>query len=343
MKRFAIFLMTILTFLSVYAQECPPEWVRYTFGGYFYDIQSDNNNRHLSEAEFKNYLLNIARASLAKQIKMSVHDSAEMNKAAIDGRTSIIYSSVTKFSTDLNMKLVETKSMYSPSTGEGYAIAYIDKDAAKNYYTNELTLLKNKITNYIELANSYIEAGFKKKAELELDKSMSLFNSVEESLFWLNIFGAQNIEINNWQRDFNLAEQEVKRQLAELKHATVIYLSCKAEIFGKPYPTLQNEVKGLLATDGCSFVNLPVKADWSIKITCSAEQHNVVKIGNVNSYLTYVNAHVIIEKTATSQRVYEDEISVKGGHNLGYEQAAKKAYNEMKEKLGKTIKEIISQ
>ncbi len=343
MKNFAFFLMTMLTFLSVYAQECPPEWVRYTYGGYFYDIQSDNNNRHLSEADFKNYLLNIARASLAKQIKMSVHDSAEMNKTAMDGRTSISYSSNTKFSTDLDMKIVETKSLYSPSTGKGYAIAYIDRDAAKKYYTNELTLVKNKIANSIELANSYIEAGFKKKAELELDKSLSLFNSADETLFWLNIFGAGNHEINEWQRNFNLAEQDVKRRLAELKHATVICLSCNADLFGKPYPALQNEVKGLLATDGCSFVNLPNKADWSIKITCTAEQHNVVKVGNVNSYIAYVNAHIVIEKAASSQRVYEDEVSVKGGHNLGYEQAAKKACNEIKVKLGNTIKEIISQ
>lgn len=343
MKRFVLSLITIFTFLSFYAQECPPEWVQYTYGGYFYDIQSDNNSRKLSEADFKNYLLNSARASLAKQIKMSVHDVAQMNKTAIDGISSITYSSNTRFSTDLNMKLVETKSMYSPSTGEGYAIAYIDKDAAKNYYTNELTLVKNKISNSIELADSYIEGGFKKKAELELNNSLKSFNSVDEPLFWLNIFGASQSEINDWQRSFNHAEQNIKRQLADLKHATVIYLSCNADLFGKLYPTLQNELKGKLAAKGCSFSNSPYNADWVITVNCSAREHSNVKAGNSNAYFTYIDAAISIDKTISSQRIYEDEVSVKGSHTFGYEEAAKAGYKNITKELSEIINKTIDQ
>lgn len=335
--------MTIWSFLSVNAQECPPEWVKYTYGGYFYDIQSDNNTRRFLEADFKNYLLNNARASLAKQIKMNVHDAAEMNKTAIDGRTSIIYSSNTTFSTDLNMKLVETKSIYYPSTGEGYAIAYIDKDAAKNYYTNELTLIKNKITNTIELADSYIESGFKKKAELELNKSLKLFNAVDEPLFWLNIFGAGQPEINDWQRSFNQAEQNVKRQLADLKHATVIYLSCNADLFGKSYPTLQNGLKGKLAAKGCSFTDSPDNADWVITVNCSAREYSNVKAGNSNAYFTYIDAAISIDKTMSSQRIYEDEISVKGSHTFGYQEAAKAGYKDIVTELSEIINKNIDQ
>lgn len=335
--------MTIFTFLSCYAQECPSEWVKYTYGGYFYDIQSDNNNRRLSEADFKNYLLNIARASLAKQIKMSVKDVAQMNKTAKDGKTSIEYSSNTRFSTDLNMKLVETKSMYSPSTGEGYAIAYIDKDAAKNYYTNELTLVKNKISNSIELADSYIEGGFKKKAELELNKSLKLFDSVDEPLFWLNIFGAAKSEINDWQRSFNSDERNVKRQLADLKHATAIYLSCNADIFGRSYPTLQNELMGQLAAKGCSFTDSPYNADWVITINCSAREHSNVKAGNSNAYFTYIDASITIDKTISQQRIYKDEVSFKGSHTFGYQEAAKAGYKDIVKELSQIINKIIDQ
>lgn len=329
--------------MSFYAQECPPEWVKYTYGGYFYDIQSDNNNRRLPEADFKNYLLNSARASLAKQIKMSVKDVAQMNKTAMDGKSSIKYSSNTTFSTDLNMKLVETKSMYSPSTGEGYAIAYIDKEAAKNYYTNELTLVRNKITNSIELADNYMAGGFKKKAELELNKSLKLFNLVDEPLFWLNIFGTDQSEINDWQQSFNSAEQNVKRQLVELKHATVIYLSCNADLFGKSYPTLQNELKGKLAAKGCSFTDSPDNADWVITVNCSAREHSNVRAGNSNAYFTYVDAAIYIDKTISSQRIYEDEISVKGSHTFGYQEAAKAGYKDITQELSEIINNTIDQ
>ncbi len=342
MKRIGAILLLLLTFLRVNAQECPPEWVMYTYGGYFYDIQSDNNNRNLSETDFKNYLLNIARTNLAKQIKVSVQDVAQLNKVSADGRTAINYASSTTFSTDVDMKLVETKTLYNPASRVGYAIAYVDRDAARNYYKNELALVYNKINNSVVLADNFVSAGFKSKAQAELEASLKHFGSVDESLFWMNIFGASQSELTEWQQRFNAAEQDIKRKLADLKHGTVIYLSCNANIFGKPYPTLQNELKGILAADGCSFSSSPENADWAIVITCTAREYSTVKIGNTNSYFSYVNAQVSIDKVHTSQRIYEDEISVKGGHTFGYPEAARAGCKELKKQIGKIIKENIA-
>lgn len=343
MTRIGALLLLLLTFLRVDAQECPPEWVKYTYGGYFYDIQSDNNNRNLSETDFKNYLLNIARVNLAKQIKVSVQDVAQLNKVSVDGRTAISYVSNTAFSTDVDMKLVETKTLYNSASREGYAIAYIDRDAARDYYKNELTLIHNKINNSVVLADNFVSAGFKSKAQTELETSLKHFASVDEPLFWMNIFGASQSELSEWQQRFNAAEREIKRKLADLKHATVIYLSCKANIFGKPYPTLQNELKGILAADGCSFTNNPANADWAITITCAAREYSNVKVGNTSSYFSYVNAQIAIDKVLTSQRIYEDEISVKGGHIFGYPEAAKAGCKELKQQIGEIIKENIAQ
>lgn len=343
MKRIGAVLILLVAFLSVKAQECPPEWVRYTYGGYFYDIQSDSNNRNLPETDFKNYLLNIARTNLAKQIQVSVRDVAELNKVSVDGHTAISYASSSTFSTDVDMKLVETKTLYNPASREGYAIAYIDRDAARNYYKNELTLVYNKINNSVALADNFVSAGFKSKAQTELETSLNHFESIDEPLFWMNIFGASQSELSEWQHRFNVAEQDIKRKLADLKHGTVIYLSCDADIFGKPYSTLQNELKGILAADGCSFTDNPSDADWAITITCAAREYSNVKIGNSNSYFSYVNAQIVIDKVITSQRIYEDEVSVKGGHTFGYPEAAKAGYKEIKQQIGEIIKEIIEQ
>lgn len=343
MKQFGIILLILTAFLRINAQECPPEWVKYTYGGYFYDIQSDHNNRNLSETDFKNYLLNNARANLAKQIKMSVHDSAELNKIAVDGRTSIRYSSNSEFSTDLNMKLVETKTLYNPNNHEGSAIAYIDRDAALKYYKNELILTYNKIKNSVKIAENYISTGFKSKAKSELELSLSCIAQVDELLFWMNIFGASQSELSDWNDKFNFAEQDAKSRLADLEHGTVIYLSCVAEIFGKPYPALQNELKGMLSKDGCSFTDNPKKADWTITITCNTREYSNVKVGNSNSYFSYVDAHIIIDKNITSQRIYEDEVSVKGGHTFGYSEAARAGYKDVSKKLGDIIIKCIKQ
>lgn len=341
MKRGLLFSLLICFSFGAFAQSYPPEWVKYTSGGYLADIQSDRNTRNLSDAEFRNYLLNLARTNLAKQVRMHIEEVADMKKIAVDGRTSIVYSSDTRFSTDLDLKLVETKTSYDSRSEEHYAIAYIDKDAARNYYKNALMIAANKIGNSIELARSYIAAGFKTKARQELENTSEFFVPVDESLFWMNIFGTPQDELNAWQGRFNAAEQNIKRMLADLKHGMVIYLSCTADIFGRAYPTLQNELKGILATDGCSFTDNPADADWAITVTCVAREYSNVKIGNSSSYFSYVDARIVIDKVVTSQRIYEDEISVKGGHTFGYDEAAKAGYKEIKQQLGKIIKENI--
>lgn len=343
MKQIWILFCWLWMAVSVKAQQCPPEWVKYSYGGYLYDIQSDDNNRNLSETDFKNYLLNVARTNLAKQIQVRVQDVAELHKSSVNGRTSINYLSSTNFSTDVNLKLVETKTVYNSMSRQGYAIAYINRDAARNFYKNELTLVYNKINKAIVVAENFVTTGFKTKAKTELEASLKHLESVEQSLFWMNVFGASQSDLIEWQERFNMAEQNIKQMLADLKHGTVICLLCNADVFGRPYSTLQNELKGVLATDGCSFTDNPENADWVITVTCNTREYSNVKVGNSNSYFSYVDAQIAIDKTITAQRIYEDEISVKGGHTFGYSEAAKTGYKEIKQEIGNIIKNNIKQ
>lgn len=112
MKRAYIILCSLWVFLSANAQQYPPEWTKYTLGGYMYDIQSDSNDKNLPETDFKDYLLNIARTNLAKQVQVRVQDAANLDKQSVNGRTTITYSASTNFSTNVNLKLVETKTAY---------------------------------------------------------------------------------------------------------------------------------------------------------------------------------------------------------------------------------------
>lgn len=354
--RNLIFLCLLCFGFGINAQQYPPEWVKYTSGGYMYDIQSDINSGNMSETKFKDNLLNIARTNLAKQIQVQVQDEAKLNKSSLNGKTSISYLSETRFSTDVNLKLVETKTSYNSTTKEGYAIAFIDRDAARNYYKNELMLVYNKIDNSVVLSENFIEVGFKAKAKSELESSLKHFASIDEPLLWMNIFGASQSELSEWTERFNAKEQSIKHTLANLKHSTTIYLSCSADIFGKPYSTLQNELKGVLADEGCSFTTNPTEADWVIKVNCTSRKHSSNKFQGMMAF-AYVNAHIIIEKVVTSQRIYENEISIKGGSANGmfgngenknnpdseYSIAAEDAYKKAKKEIGKIILKNIKQ
>lgn len=337
MRIVGLILAFVWTFLGLNAQNCPPEWVKYTYGGYLYDIQHDVKPLNLLESDFKNHLLNTARTNLARQIEVRVKDSAELNKMSVDGKTKVSYSSTTNFLTELDLKLVETRAIYNSNTYEGYAIAYVNKAAAVNFYKNELSIISNKISNHIELANNYEESGFKKKAQNELNKTLELFSKVEEPLFWINVFGAEQSDLNKLQEDFNFTEQLIVRRMAELEHSNVIYISCVADIFGKPYTTMVNSIKGELSKKGCSFTSDPQSADWVINIICSSREYSSVKTGSNNTFFAYIDAKITIDKISTSQRIYENEITMKGGHTSGFNGAAKVGYQDISIELSKII------
>lgn len=344
MKNLTAIIFLLSTFLRLNAQECPPEWVKFTFGEYIYNIESDANNRNIPEIEFKNTLLNIARSNLAKQIKINVQEVSKLDKTAINGRTAIRFSSSAEFATDVELKLVETRALYDAATRRAFAIAYIDRKRAQDFYSNELLLITNKIINHLESANNLIAGGEKRKAKSELEQALKLSESAENSICWMNLFGASQSEINEQIQSIALAEQNVRKLITSLEHHnTRIYLTCNAIILGEPYPTLQNELKGAISNKDCSFVKTPYNADWMIKISASISDKRTMSAGNSIHYFCYANAHIEITNMSTDQIILEDEISEKGGHTIGYTQAAKAAYKVIKQKLATIINQTIMQ
>ncbi len=337
MKKALIVSILLCVALCGAAQQYPPEWVNYTSGRFLSNIQTDYNSGNKSETDFKNYLLNTARAELAKQISMQVRDVAELDKTAVDGRASVIYRSSTTFRTDVSLKLLETKTYYDPYKKEGAAIAYIEKEAARDYYMSEVNNFLGKAENALTVSRNYIGSGFKGKAKAELEAILPVFRQADESFVWLWIFGLPRNESEQLLARRNDLEQDVKKMLADLQHAMSIYLVCSADIFGTKYPALQNELKGRLASGGCSFADSPDKADWVIKINVSAREYNQINTGGTVSYFAYADADITIDKMITSQRIYEDGISVKGGHTLGFREAARAACKDMAKQLGNTI------
>lgn len=329
-------LLIVISFVCI-AQQYPPEWLRYTSGGYLFDIQSERNLRNRSETAFNNYLLNIARTNIAKQVRLQVHDFAELNKKSIDGSSTVVYTSNTYFSTDVELKLVETKTYYDPETKQGYAIAYIDKYAACQYYRNAVASLLNKADNSLALARDFIGAGFKHRAKVELEALLNDFETTEEAFFWLGIFGVSFDESEKLHAQYNEKEGLIKQRLADLQYGTSICLICSTDIFGTRYPTLQNELKGKLAAEGCNFTDDPLQADWVIRVEVSTREYNRLTINSQSLYFAYADANISIDKVISSQRIYEDGLSAKGGHTMNYKEAARTACEELVRQLGTLI------
>lgn len=320
--------LLLLAGVVVLAQKYPSEWIKYTSDGYFHNIES---------ASTKQRALDLAYANLARQIQVKVDEVSQMDKQAVNGRSSVLYRSSTSFSTNMNMKLSETKSYYNEASEQYYVLAYIDKAASCSYYEKDVKMLITKLDNVVAIADNYVNNGFKQKAKAELQKASQMLEDAGEPFLWLNVFGFNENRLQNYLSQMNEREQSIKQKLADHEYGITYCVVCEADLFGKRYVKLQNEVKGDLAAFGCNFVDDSTKADVVIHIKASARKYNEFQ----GAYFTYIDAAMTIDKNATGQRIFEDELSTKGAHTLSYDEAARDGYKQIKKEIVKRLKENI--
>lgn len=334
--------IALLVTVGLFARaQCPSEWLQYTTSGYFYDVESAQNEQNLPEASLKSDLLDLARANLSKQIEVRVNEVSRIDKNVVNGNTDIRYTSQRHFTTDVDMKLAETRSIIDRASGKMYVIAYINKEEACNYYRKELQMLLSNVDQALEMAKNYINTGFKTKAKDELGKALPLFEQTSEPFFWFNVFGMDESQMSHYLDQVHQKEQSVKAKLAELEHGVTYCVVCRADNFGKNYPKLKNELKGELSKMGCNFVDEPENADYVIHIEASTREYNQMSTTNGSAYFGYVDATIVIDKNATGQRIYEDEISVKGSHTISFEEAGRDGYKRISKEISNLLKENI--
>ena len=328
MKKLLTIALCLAAGIIAMAQNYPSEWVRYTSDNYYHDIES---------ASDKQTALDLAHTNLAKQIQVRVSEVSQMDKQVVNGRSNTLYSSSKSLSTNVDMSLVESKSHYNAEQGKHYVVVFIDKEAACTYYENELKMLVSNVDNALSIAENYINSGFKAKAKSELQTAQRLFEGAGKPFFWLNVFGFPEYKLHNYLNTIHGQEQSVKQRLADLEYGTTYCVVCTADLLGQRYVKLANEVKGNLSAQGCNFVDDPNAADYVIRITASARKYNEFQ----GAYFTYIDAAVAIDKNATHQRIFEDEVSVKGAHTLGYNEAARDGYKKITKEITNMLKENI--
>ena len=333
MKRFFAIAILLLAGIVVKAQNnYPSEWVKYTSDGYYHDIES---------AQYKQDAHDLARSNLAKQIQVKVKEVSLKDTRVVNGHSSVYYNSQKNFSTEVDMDLAQTLEHYNNHAGKYYVIAFINKEEACAYYENEIKMLITNTGNHIAIADNYINTGFKSKAKEELQKTLASFDQAGKPFFWLNVFGLDEDKIIQYLNKLNSNEQTVKSKRADLEYGTTYCVICNADNFGKSYPKLQNEIKGELSASGCNFVDDPNQADYVIYIDASSREYNQVSNPGGNAYFAYVDAAISIDKKATGQRIFEDEISVKGAHTINYNEAGRDGFKKISKEISKMLKENI--
>lgn len=288
-------------------QDCPPEWQRYTGSREFlYNLQSGRNDRGLSEMEFK--------AALAAAAQEQVLRQAEIDPS-----------------------LIELRTKYDAGSGTGAAIVFVDKQKAMKFYRNETARLFEKLKNALAVSGECLREGGKDRAHKEMKVALPELHHLEGCLRCLQAVDMSQGALLELQDSYGRLESSLRQMLADSRYGTVICLSCRAELLGTSYPAFEKSLKGRLDEEDCSLTDEAAGADWLIEVGVTTRKFN--HFGPF--YFAYADAALTVRNAEKPGYELEDSISVKGGHAIGYVEAARKACGELAGKIAGRIKEIL--
>ena len=251
------------------------------------------------------------------------------------------FESMTKLSTDIDIPGLKIESYRDGNTVA--AFAFVKKRDLQRQLEKQITMGLTRLETQMDNADELINNGQKSEARNRLAVLAKDFDAIEGNQELLLAVDpeadVETLQLN----ETKALQQRHAKMTAALKNGIYIALQCEADCFGTSYPTLQNEIKGQLSSLGCSFMDKAEEADWLIVISAKAREHRAETFGNYTSYFVYVDSHIAITKQATKQKVYEDEISVKGGDTQNNNNAARAAYMDSAKKLSEIIKGHINQ
>ena len=121
-----------------------------------------------------------------------------------------------------------------------------------------------------------------------------------------------------------------------------IYLMCNALTTSYTYTQLRGDIAGCLSEQGYTMVYSADQADWSIQIYGVTGKKQETQYGSTTWYFTEVTASLFIDRGAFKERVYENNLTLKGSFNTDHDDAALDAYRRFTPKICETILQQIS-
>ena len=118
---------------------------------------------------------------------------------------------------------------------------------------------------------------------------------------------------------------------------------CNALTTTYTYTQLRGDIAGCLSEQGYTMVYSSDKADWSIQIFGATGKKQETQYGSTTWYFTEVTASLFIDRGAFKERIYENNLTLKGSYNTDHDDAAVDAYRRLTPQICETILQQISQ
>lgn len=323
----------------------------YPEGKYFVGYAESNRRNGESLDAVTKRVKDAARTEAASTIRVHVQNTTTNQALSQTLRTmegtfrqsAREFTSKTTTSVDMEIPGLQVETWQDPSTGIIAAFAYVKKATLIRQLEKTITVGLTKIETSLDQVDQLVASGQKIQARELATKTLPQFVEVDEAQKTLAAVDENADEETLQLQETRALQNRLTGLITQLKHGINIYFECTADLFGKNYATLKAEIQGELSQLGCTFVNSASESDWAIYVNAPAREYRKTDYGSTSSYFSYVDANIVVDKTTTGQRIFEDQISEKGGHTMNYEQAARDAYKNISPKISEIIKNQIQQ
>lgn len=356
-KLFTIIMLSVLA-MSAVAQE--PNWYNDSQRGMYYPSKQyftgfAEGQRMGSESleAAMSRLKNAARVEAVSTIRVHVQNTTTNHALSQTLRTmegtfrqsAREFTSNTQTTVDIEIPGLQIESWRNPQNGNIAAFAYVKKATLIRQLEKQITIGLTKIETTMDQIDQLVANGQKLQARELAEKTVPQFLEIDEAQKLLAAVDENADEESLQLQETRTLQHRLTGLVAQLKHGLNIFLSCRADMFGQNYSALKGEIEGELSKMGVTFVTNAVQSDWAIYVNASAREYNIIGEGKDAQYFVYVDAKVSIDKTATGQRIYEEQLAPeKGGWSFSYVEAARRGgYKEITPKIIKIIKEQIQQ
>lgn len=347
--------------LMPWAQGQRPEWcdagfrsLAYPDKSYFtgYATGQRNNGESLADALARTE--NAARADAARHIEVRVESSSlsrveslqTEGRNALDETVQTYFSQQNHSSSDIQIANLQVLSWHSDDDTEVAAIAFVKRRDFTRYHDRQIEATLGKMESALESIAQQEQQGAKLKAVATAEEALRLCPDVEYSQRMLALADSEVTDNDLQTERYTTTMRNLASAIVRLRHATAFYIDCRATISGTDYSLFDKELRGLLAEQGCHFIDDRKDADWVVSIDAS-----VINISHREgmAYFVYVDGSIAIQNGTTGQTVVDGRLStlsdgyhdgIKGG-DFNAEKAARIAYSNAAKVAAKAILGII--
>ena len=335
MKRAAFSILFFTIFNILLSQGLPNEWSQFLFDDYMSEVKEGTKEKKISEQDFLKMLEQDAVKGLSRQVNRKIEDKTALRKTAINGISSIEFESSTNFSTDVELDLAQTKVKYDKKNNRGYAVAFINKKTACDFYSKQSLNYFGKVESSLKHAQSLQSQGGKEEAKEEVlsiqPYSDKLFGTIEK----LIIFEYPESKLHPIIKRANSIDRTMKGVLSASKNVMAsIYFDGEELFLDKKNSKIKTSVKNILSKNKCVFTSDKSKADWVVSINAE------VAVREMNAYGVHVCdaiSELKIVRPQTGLTIHEEEITEKGVSPSSANNAAVAACDESANKISEAI------